>query len=298
MAFIICMSMIAPITASVLAGFKLPDALKKDKPAVEIPYVVPAPVIDTLAASFYKIMIIEKARKENRLLENDSEIYKQVERVFKNLEQAAMRSKYGKTAKDIEKKWELNVIKDDEVKNAFAWPGGKIAVYTGILTFCKNKGGLSAVLGHEMIHALARHAAQRINKDVIASLPIASLAAGTALDPKKLNPEVVIPIMAGLGMGVAVGVDLPFARENEFEADYEGLLLAANAGYDPKEAILFWTRLFNKEKTGIEYLSAHPSHGERFKKLNSHMDEFQGIYNKAKEKQKSMEPLVGVSTGS
>jgi predicted Zn-dependent protease len=253
----------------------------KKLPAAEIPYVVPAPVIDTLAKSFY-YMTIEKAKKENKLLDKDSKIFKQVERVFDNLKHAAMRSKYGKTAKDFE--WELNVIKDDKVKNAFAWPSGKIVVYTGILTadYCKTVAGLSAVLGHEMIHALSRHAAHRINKDVIAGLPVAG-----ALDTEKLKPEVTASIMAGLGMGIAVGVDRPFARENELEADNEGFLLAVDAGYDPDENILFWNRMLNKTKTRIEYLSAHPSFAKRYNKLYNRMDDFRVVYSKAKEKQES-----------
>jgi metalloendopeptidase OMA1, mitochondrial len=248
--------------------------------------VLPDAAIDTLAKSFYYHWIIAKAQQENKIV-NDPRLTDPVKRVWENIKEAAIQSKYGKTARECD--WDLRVIRDDAMENAFTWPGCKTAVYTGILPIAQNEAGLAFVLAHEATHALARHAARRIDRDVVASLPIASLAAGTMLDPKTLKPEVTAPIIAALGMGALVGIDRPLAREHELEADSEGLLLAAAAGYDPAEGKLFWSRL--PQSAGAKapkYLSAHPSDATRLKALNDRMDEFVRVYNQAKVKRDSL----------
>jgi predicted Zn-dependent protease len=251
---------------------------------------LPDKVIDTLAKSFYSDWVISNAEKENKLVK-DPGLIEPVERVFKNIQQAALRSQYAETAKGFE--WDFRVIKDDNMRNAFALPGGKVLVYTGIFASAKNEAGLAAILGHEAIHALARHVAHRITRDIVAGLPIAGLAAGTKLDPKKFRPEVITPIMGALGIGVLVGIDRPFAREMESEADYQGMLLVAEAGYDPKDALRFWSsRDMNTDPEQLQYLSAHPSSAQRLKDLNDRMEEFQRAYAQAPVKQQNSLALL------
>src|SRR5207245_11191782 len=136
--------------------------------------------------------------------------------------------------------WEVTVIKDDKTMNAFALPGGKIAVYTGIFPVAKNEAGLAAILGHEVTHALARHGAERMSQGLLAQIGLeaASIALGSGT-----NPAVGQATMAALGLGGNVGVLLPLSRAHESEADHIGLLLTAQAGYDPNEAIHVWERM-------------------------------------------------------
>lgn len=290
--FVLVIITLANGTSANAAGFSLPGKDRIPAPVkdlIPVPgkdlQVVPDLAIDTLAKSFYYHWIIAKAEQENKIV-NDPRLTDPVKRVWDNIKEAAMRSKYGKTAQEFE--WDLRLIRDDTMENAFTWPGGKTAVYTGILPIAKNEAGLAFVLAHEATHALARHAARRIDRDVIAGLPILSLAGGTMLDPKTLKPEVIAPIIAALGMGVLVGIDRPLAREHELEADREGLLLAAAAGYDPAEGILFWTRLPKSSGAKPKYLSAHPPDATRLKALNDQLDGFVKVYNQAKVKQDSL----------
>jgi predicted Zn-dependent protease len=291
-AFVLVIITLAYGTRANAAGFslpgmdRLPASIKDRLPAPGKDFqVLPNPAIDTLAKSFYYHWIIAKAEQENKIV-NDPRLTEPVKRVWENIKEAAIQSKYGKTAKEFE--WDLRLIRDDTMENAFTWPGGKTAVYTGILPIAKNEAGLAFILAHEATHALARHAARRIDRDAIASLPIASLVGGTILDPKTLKPEVTAPIMAALGMGVVVGVDRPLAQEHELEADREGLLLAAAAGYDPAEGMLFWSRLSKPLGSKAKYLSAHPSDATRLKALDDRLDEFVKVYNQAKVKQDSL----------
>jgi predicted Zn-dependent protease len=131
--------------------------------------------------------------------------------------------------------WEVTVIKDDKTMNAFALPGGKIAVYTGIFPVAKTEAGLAAVMGHEVVHALARHGGERMSQNTLAQTTLQAI--GIALGVSGANPVVSQGAMAALGVGAQVGVLLPFSRKHESEADYVGVLLAADAGYDPRESI-------------------------------------------------------------
>src|SRR2546426_1197613 len=159
----------------------------------------------------------------------------------------------------------------DALPISFALPGGKIAVYTGIFPVAKNEAGLAAILGHEVTHALARHGAERMSQGLLAQIGLeaASIALGSGT-----NPAVGQATMAALGLGVNVGVLLPFSRAHESEADHIGLLLAAQAGYDPHEAIHVWERMEQLSKgQPPEFLSTHPGHGTRIKQLEEWMPE-------------------------
>lgn len=197
-----------------------------------------------------------------------------VRRVAARIIEAAKASKYAERAKQFD--WQVSVIKDDTTANAFALPGGKIAIYTGIFPIAKNEAGLAAIMGHEVIHALARHGAERMSQGLLAQagLGVANIALAA-----KTDPAVAQLSMAALGLGANVGVLLPFSRQHESEADYIGLLLAAQAGYDPQEAIRVWERMEARSKgQPPEFLSTHPSHGTRIKQLEGWMLEALTVY--------------------
>ena len=198
-----------------------------------------------------------------------------VNRVAKRVIEAAKQSKYAEMAKQFN--WQVIVIKDDKTMNAFALPGGKIAVYTGIFPIAKNEAGLAAILGHEVTHALARHGAERMSQGLLTQLGLE--AANIALASQGASPIVMQTAMTALGLGANVGVLLPFSRAHESEADYIGLLLAAQAGFDPREAVRVWERMEQVAKgQPAEFLSTHPSHGTRIQQLEGWMNEALSYY--------------------
>jgi metalloendopeptidase OMA1, mitochondrial len=199
-----------------------------------------------------------------------------VKRVAARIVEAAKRSKYAEMANQFQ--WEVTVIKDDKTPNAFALPGGKMAVYTGIFPMAKTEAGLAAVMGHEVVHALARHGAERMSQGQVtnATLQVIGAAAGASGGGGMLGQAT----MAALGVGAKVGVLLPFSRKHESEADYIGILLAADAGYDPREAVALWERMGQMSGGGApsEFMSTHPSHETRIDQLKKWMPEAMAIY--------------------
>lgn len=183
-----------------------------------------------------------------------------VVRVAQRLAQAT-----GDAAKDF--KWNVSLIRSPQA-NAFCLPGGKIAVFTGILTYAKTEAGLAAVMGHEMAHAVARHGSQRLLRTTMAQ----TIMAGAQISLSEMDPGQRQAVMAAIGAGAQYGVLLPFSREHELEADQMGLLYMARAGYDPREAITFWERMENaggQQPPG--FASTHPSHGRRIERLRDFM---------------------------
>ena len=168
------------------------------------------------------------------------------------------------------KQWEVIVFQDD-TPNAFALPGGKIGVHTGILKIAKNQDQLATVLGHEVAHVLAQHANERVSQQLVTGVLME--AAGQTLDPT---------VVAALGMGAQVGVLLPFSRTQESEADLLGLDLMAGAGFDPRESTKFWK---NMEAAGggktPEFLSTHPSDQTRTAALQNRIAQEMPAYDKA-----------------
>ncbi len=201
-----------------------------------------------------------------------------VQRVANRVIEAAKKSKYAQTAQKFN--WEVSVIKDDKTKNAFALPGGKIAIYTGIFPMAKTEDGLAAIMGHEVVHALARHGAERMSHKLGAQ----AVLTGTqiALKGSDVGASNSRAIMQALGLGVEVGLILPYSREHESEADYVGLILAAQAGYDPRESVRVWQRM---QQAGgqrpPEFMSTHPSHGTRINQLQRWMPEALQYYERA-----------------
>ena len=205
-----------------------------------------------------------------------------VERVAERIIAAAKQSKYAERAKSFQ--WEVTVIKNDKTKNAWALPGGKIAFYTGIFPEAKNENGLAAIMGHEVVHALSRHGAERISQHAAAN--VGMRVATAALDLKPMTQTLA---MQALGIGVL----LPFSRSHESEADYIGLLLAAEAGYDPREAVRLWERMADSSKgSPPEFLSTHPAHETRIENLQKWMPEAMARYERAEKAPVSTLPSI------
>ncbi|NOS83465.1 MAG: M48 family metallopeptidase [Nitrospira sp.] len=213
-----------------------------------------------------------------------------VKRVAARIVEAAKRSKYAEMAQQFQ--WEVTVIKDAKTANAFALPGGKMAVYTGIFPMAKTESGLAAVMGHEVVHALARHGAERMSQAQMtnAGLQIVGAAAGAVGRGGMVGQAA----MAALGVGAQVGVLLPFSRKHESEADYVGILLAAEAGYDPREAIALWERMGQMSGGGAqaEFMSTHPSHETRISQLKKWMPEAMAIYQHKQPAPEALLPAV------
>lgn len=166
--------------------------------------------------------------------------------------------------------WEFNLIASDQA-NAFALPGGKVAVYAGLLPIAQNHDGLAVVMGHEIAHAIARHGAERIAHEKLAQL--GQLAVGTAVG--EMDIETQRMVMGALGVGTQFGVLLPFSRSHESEADYMGLIFAARACFDPQEAPRLWERMAQAAggAAPAEFMSTHPGHETRIQQLNQWIPE-------------------------
>lgn len=204
--------------------------------------------------------VLRKARLSQNL-----EINEMVHRVGNRIAAAAAKPEY---------QWEFAVIDDDKMVNAFALPGGKVAVFTGILKFTKTEDGLATVMGHEVAHALQRHGAERYSRGILETIgQVGALAAGAMAG----RPDAAMAAMSAYG----VGVSLPFGRSQESEADLIGLRLMAQAGYDPREAVPFWERMsgcprqligkacFRSQQTIPEFLSTHPSDLSRINQIEA-----------------------------
>ena len=164
--------------------------------------------------------------------------------------------------------WDVSVIQSDQA-NAFCLPGGKIAVYTGIIPIAQNQDALAAIMGHEIAHALLRHSGERMAQQKLVQL--GSMAAGVAVSD--MEPQQQRAVMAVMGAGAQYGVLLPFSRDHESEADEVGLMLAAAACYDPREAVGLWERMGQASggQAPPEFMSTHPSGSTRIAHLQSLM---------------------------
>ena len=176
-------------------------------------------------------------------------------------------------------KWEIKLIESDQ-KNAFALPGGKIAIYTGILSVAKNEAGLATVMSHEIAHVIARHGAQRMTQQML----LQGAMIGAGLSMKNRTQRNIV--LSALGVGVLYGFTLPFSRLHESEADQIGLIYMAKAGYDPNEAINFWQRFSQiKGHNGPpEWASTHPADLTRMQGLRSYLSRAKYEYQNVKVK--------------
>ncbi len=179
-------------------------------------------------------------------------------------------------------KWEFNLIAD-QTPNAWCMPGGKVVFYEGILPYTKNADGLAVVMGHEIAHAVARHGNERFSQQLIIQAG-STAAAYTLLQDKPESTRILLS--TAIGIGSNVGITLPFSRKHEYEADKLGLIFMAMAGYNPKEAIDFWTRMskIGGEKPP-EFLSTHPSDEKRIEHMKQIMPEVMKYYKPYSNKQ-------------
>jgi predicted Zn-dependent protease len=172
--------------------------------------------------------------------------------------------------------WEYTLINDPKMQNAFCLPGGKVAVYTGILPITKNETGLAVVLSHEIAHAIAKHGAERMSQELLLNLGGETLE----IAMRKKPAETRNAALQAFGLGATLGVVLPFSRSQESEADRIGLIYMSRAGYDPREALEFWKRMeaASNGQAPPQFLSTHPSHETRIRDLEKWMPEAERIF--------------------
>ncbi len=166
--------------------------------------------------------------------------------------------------------WEVNLIDNDSVVNAFCLPGGKIMVYTGILPIAKNRAGLAVVIGHEIAHAIAKHGNERVSHILVANLG-SQLVGYILKDKSKMTKSI---IGSAYGIGVKLGAILPYNRIQETEADRLGIIIMTKAGYNPKEAIPFWERMLKSSPSNVpEFFSTHPVTEKRITNLKKFIED-------------------------
>jgi metalloendopeptidase OMA1, mitochondrial len=201
--------------------------------------------------------VLQKAK-----VSTDPALNAQVARVGQRIAQATGRTDY---------QWEFKVIEDKQV-NAFCLPGGKVAVYTGILPVARDDAGLATVLGHEVAHAIARHGGERVSQNLLVQSGLAATQAALA----NRDPVTVQAVASLLGAGASVGVLLPWGRAQESEADHLGLIYMAKAGYDPRAAVGLWQRMDASSKGASrppEFLSTHPLPETRIRQIEGWLPE-------------------------
>tara|TARA_B100000686_G_scaffold93904_1_gene100374 strand:+ start:371 stop:1192 length:822 start_codon:yes stop_codon:yes gene_type:complete len=230
--------------------------------------LIPEHKLNAQAAKIYeKIKDKEKLSKDQNKVNEIKEIGSKIETSI---------SKYFESSniEDPTKNfnWEYILIDNKKIKNAWCMPGGKIAVYTGILDITKNTNGLAAVMGHEIAHAVAKHSVERASRGVLlqTSASIIDIFSGGKLS--KINRSTG---MDTVGMLSQIGIMNPFNRKQESEADYLGMIFSSLSGYDIRETVKIWERMkeSNKGKEPPEFMSTHPSSSNRIKQINEWMNE-------------------------
>ncbi|TDQ18930.1 peptidase M48-like protein [Algoriphagus boseongensis] len=217
-------------------------------------------------------------KKDSKLLSNTPDGQKVVrvgERISKAVEEFLVKEGYQDLVKSF--KWEFNLAESDQV-NAWCMPGGKVAFYTAIMPVCQDENGIAVVMGHEVAHAVASHARERMSNGMLANLGISAVSVAIGQNPT-LTQQI---FLQSVGIGSELGM-LSFSRKHELEADELGLIFMAMAGYDPRTAPAFWERM---AKVGgeapPEFLSTHPGPDRRIEKLNANMAKAMEYYNAAK----------------
>ncbi len=217
-----------------------------------------------------------KTLKESKL-SNDPEKVQMVKRVGERIAEATadLLKEKGLESEIQNYHWEFNLIDDPKVVNAWCMPGGKVAVYTGILPVAGNETGLAVVMGHEIAHAVAKHGNERMSQGLLAQLGGVGLSVALGTNAG-LTQDI---FMQAYGVATQVGVLLPYSRLQESEADHIGLVLMAKAGYDPREAVPFWERM-NKEggSRPPEFLSTHPAPESRIENIKTLIPEAMRYY--------------------
>jgi predicted Zn-dependent protease len=210
--------------------------------------------------------------KQSRKVSTDPQLTATVERVGRRIAKTV-----GDDLPGAE--WEF-VVFDDDTPNAFALPGGKVGVHTGLFKIAKNDHQLAVVVGHEIAHVTARHGAERMSQQLV----IAGLGVGLDVALRDKPSETRNLALLAYGAGATVGATLPFSRRGESEADEIGLVYSAKSGYDPREAVAFWTAM-KEASAGAnkppEWLSTHPSDDTRIRRLHELMPRMLELYEKS-----------------
>ena len=183
-------------------------------------------------------------------------------RIQKAVEQYCAQNNLSDSLKGYQ--WEVNLIEDDQL-NAWAMPGGKMVVYTGLLKVTQSEAGLATVVAHEIAHVFAKHGAERMTHGLVVQMGGVALSKAMANSPDKTKNI----FMQSYGVGTQIGVLLPYSRVHESEADHLGLIFMAMEGYNPNEAVNFWQRM-SVAKQGsqtLEILSTHPADSTRIKNI-------------------------------
>ena len=230
--------------------------------------LVPEAKLNAQAAKIY-----EKV-KEKEKLSSDKKKLNEIKEVGKKMEFAISEYFYKENIDNPTSNfnWDYILIDNKKVRNAWCMPGGKIAVYTGILDVTKNINGLAAIMGHEIAHAVAKHSVERASRGML-------LNTGTQLidilTGGKLSQVNRVTGMNTVGLLSQLGIMNPFNRKQESEADYLGIIFASLSGYDIRETVKIWQRMkkFNKGKSPPQFMSTHPSADNRIKKINEWTNE-------------------------
>lgn len=258
----------ASLLPLILAGFVLGLAACYTVPETgrrSLMIVAPAEELQMGAAAFADIQTKEKVSR-------DVEANARVRRIGRRIAGAV-----GDTLPGA--KWEFVVFEDAKTVNAFALPGGKVGVYTGLLNLAESDDEVAAVVGHEIAHVTARHGGERMSQAALAGL----LGAGVETATENSKYRDLARVLYGAGAG---GATLAFSRGNESEADYIGLRYAAKAGYDPRAAISFWRKMAKAKdaQQPWKWLSTHPPHAERIADLEKWIPEVLPLYDGARSK--------------
>lgn len=237
-----------------------------------------------LGAQAYR-QVLGDAQAQDALLPADTKVSRQIREIAERLiarvpdvtaDLAAMNRQQAPTTYE-HFEWDVSVIQSGDA-NAFVLPGGKIVVYTGLLPIAENHDAMAAILGHEIAHALLRHGSQRMAQQKLVRM--GQLAAGVALGG--MDPGQQQAVMAALGAGAQYGFILPYGRDHESQADRVGLMLAAAACYDPREAVPLWGRMgqLGGGERPPEFASTHPDPENRQQTLQSLMPQAEAFYRK------------------
>ena len=230
--------------------------------------IIPEAKLNAQAAQAY-----EQVKKKEKL-SDDTKALSEIKEIGKKMENAIGEYFHKEKLNDptVYFDWEYILIDNKKIRNAWCMPGGKIAVYTGMLDVTKNTNGLAAVMGHEIAHAVAKHSVERASRGVI-------LNTGTQLidifSGGKLSQVNRATGMNTVGLLSQLGIMNPFNRKQESEADYLGMIFSSLSGYDIRETVKIWERMkeFNKGKTQPEFMSTHPSADNRIKKITEWTNE-------------------------
>jgi len=231
--------------------------------------------LQLMAVSQYRTFLTE-----NKVLSSNNREAAMVDRVGARISNAITRYYTAQGKGEVLEgfKWEFNTVESKEV-NAWCMPGGKVMVYTGLLPVTQTETGLAIVMGHEIAHAVASHGNERMSRAMVQQMGGVALQVALAQKPQETQDL----FMMSYGIGSQVGAMLPWSRQQETEADQFGLIFAAMAGYDPREAIPFWERMSAAGGAGPpEFLSTHPSDETRMRKLKQFMPEALKYYTTAR----------------